>query len=159
MEGYLWPQLEKQDSISISEPASTQNILSEKIGRKLISVEWLAGYVDGEGCFQIRNGNRQPYLSISSANYDLLRAIQEQYGGRVYKHGSATDRRRKSWVWRINGEHVEKLILKLLPYLREKATQAIGLLAWQSKATQRNEVIKNFITSEKKTYYEHLESE
>ncbi len=62
-------------------------------------------------------------------------------------------------MWRINGEHVEKLILKLLPYLREKATQAIGLLAWQSKATQRNEVIKNFITSEKKTYYEHLESE
>ena len=136
------------------------NILSEKIGRKHISIEWIAGYIDGEGCFQIRlEGNRKPYLSLSSANYELLQAIQEQYGGKVYKHSNPTKNTRKSWVWRLDGSVLEDLILQILPHLREKATQAIGLLAWVSKDDSRNKVIKDFITSEKKTYYEHLESE
>ena len=104
-------------------------------------------------------GNRKPYLSLSSANYELLQAIQEQYGGKVYKHSNPTKNTRKSWVWRLDGSVLEDLILQILPHLREKATQAIGLLAWVSKDDSRNKVIKDFITSEKKTYYEHLESE
>ena len=134
-----------------------QSTTSEKLGQKLISIEWLSGYIDGEGCFVLPQGNRQPTIKINSANYDLLSAIFEQFGGSFYNHGSATNKRRKSWSWVIRGDRAIDLTVKLLPHLREKQSQAVTLLAWVSGDSKRNDALKEFITAEKKTYYEHLE--
>ena len=139
------------------EQLSTQKTESGKLGQKHISIVWLAGYIDGEGCFTLPPGNRQPSIKISSANYDLLSAIHEQFGGSFYNHGSATNTRRKSWAWTLRGSDAVNLTVKLIPFLREKQNQAVGILAWVSGDEDRNKVLKTFITSEKKTYYEHLE--
>ena len=134
-----------------------QNIASEKLGQKHISIEWLAGYIDGEGCFILPQGNRKPEIKINSANYDLLSAIYEQFGGSFYNHGSATNTSRKTWTWVLRGSEAVELTINLLLFLREKQNQAVGILAWVSGDDNRNNVLKRFITSEKKTYYEHLE--
>lgn len=53
--------------------------------------KWLAGFIDGDGCFHLRppraNGNRDASLSISQAlwNNSILLLLKETLGGNIYK--------------------------------------------------------------------------
>lgn len=157
MEEWQLQQLEMLEGTLKSEQDSTLNTRSEKLGLKPISPQWLAGYLDGEGCFSIPKGNRQPEVKISSANYDLLCTLFHHLGGSFYNHGYPTNTRRKSWSWVVRGKEAIDVVVSVLPYLREKQNQAVALLAWEKGQVERNKVLKEFITDEKKTHYEHLE--
>ena len=133
------------------------NTRSDRLGLKPISPQWLAGYLDGEGCFSIPKGNRQPEVKVNSANYDLLCTLFHHLGGAFYNHGTATNKRRKSWSWVLRGNEALAVVLEVLPYLREKQYQAVALLAWVSGDEKRNKALKEFVTDQKKTHYEHLE--
>lgn len=138
-----------------SECNSTPNTKSEKIGQRHISIEWLAGFIDGEGCFNYYMRST-PGLKINSANYDILCRIKEQYGGAIYDHSRGSNTARQSWTWNISGNEAKDLILKLLPYLIEKQNQAVAILGHQPGDKGRNQVIADYLKDQKKTAYTHL---
>ncbi len=96
------------------------------------SIEYLAGFVDGEGCFFIGNfatvarpgaksyQNYHTLLKISNNNYEVLELIQKTFGGSI-------DKRMKKQKLRLNefptysleftGNTLTELCYKLLPYL------------------------------------------
>tara|TARA_Y100000593_G_scaffold42336_1_gene81135 strand:+ start:3487 stop:3867 length:381 start_codon:yes stop_codon:yes gene_type:complete len=115
----------------------------------------LAGYIDGEGCFNYY-GQGSPGLKINSANYDILCRIKDKFGGKIYNHGSGTDTARPSWTWNIIGDEAKELVLLLIPYLIEKQSQAVAILGHTPGNTSRNRVIADYLRDQKKPKFTHL---
>jgi hypothetical protein len=103
----------------------------------MVPVEYLAGFVDGEGYVglaRIRRRNRSPEycLRVSIYNTDLavLREIQRSAGGSM----SAVGQRRPAWktsyalIW-TNAAAAE-VIRKMSPFLLVKSEQSTALLAF-----------------------------
>ena len=144
--------LKKQETTSVLEHPSMLNIVSEGTGPKHISLEWLAGYLDGEGCFITKQ--HTVCVKVNSCNYDILCSIQDQFGGSITTHGKAKGNSRASWTWAVYGDRAIVLCETLLNHLKEKHVQALALIAW--RGTKSVEV-KDFLSSQKKTHYEHLD--
>jgi len=92
----------------------------------MISVEYLAGFFDGEGCVNLTvvGQAKTTQLRVSIVNTDLLilNAIHAQYGGRVYARES-----REGWKmfraieWR--GEAAYEFLQKIKPFVILKLPQ------------------------------------
>lgn len=87
--------------------------------------QYLAGYIDGEGCFQFR---RTLEISITSIYPYTLKVFQVAYGGAI-NHRKGDVNRRTSYQWRIYGQGAMKVLEDVLPYLREKKVQALLCVA------------------------------
>lgn len=78
------------------------------------SRKWLAGYIDGDGCFSVnhlsKSGKAYPIFVIASTDYDSegIEVIQKAFGGGIY----------------TNDKHIVSYRLHLAP---SKAKQFIGL--------------------------------
>lgn len=98
---------------------------------------WLAGFLDGEGSFQIWHvsSKRDRHvrstsvgISVSQAapRDDILRELAARHGGSVSSHG--TERRNAkhnaSFRWLLTGPRAADLCRAMLPYLRLKRRQA-----------------------------------
>ena len=118
----------------------------------------MAGYVDGEGCFQYY-GKAQPHIRINSANYDLMCRIRDSYGGKIYDHAKSKGNARQTWTWLIANQEAIDLAVELIPYLKEKQTQAIAILGVKKGEDERNEVLISYLKDEKRTDYTHLVKE
>jgi len=128
-----------------------QNTKSEHRGQKPINIDWLAGFLDGEGCFLIK-GNL-PLIKVNSCNYDILCKICDVFGGKIYNHGKAEGNRRASWSWHLSGQPARDLAKLLLNLLHEKHTQALSLLAFTKDDPDE---VKKFLKNDKRKHYEHL---
>lgn len=146
---------DKPGTSSASECNSTQSSKSEKIGQRHISLKWLAGYIDGEGCFSYYLRGT-PNLRVNSANYDVLCRIKNQYGGAIYDHSKGNDKTRRSWTWYISGDEAKDLVLKLIPHLLEKQSQAVAILGHLPGNANRNRVIADYLKDQKKSTFNHL---
>jgi hypothetical protein len=97
---------------------------SERTGLKPIEAlhRYLAGYLDGEGCFTY---HRTPTVDISSIYPYTLQIFHDEYGGRIHQR----DGPGRCWYqWRVYGKSAIKLIADVLPYLHEKRAQALLVL-------------------------------
>jgi hypothetical protein len=111
----------------------------------MIPVEYLAGFVDGEGYLGLsriprRNGSREYCLRLCVYNSNLpaLKEIQRTWGGTL----SAPGRRHPSWkpayalIW--TNAAAARVIRKVEPFLISKSRQAHALLAFDERIqTQR----------------------
>ena len=109
----------------------------------LISLEYLAGFFDGEGCFYIglqkgkKNDKMYPKAQVMLSQsgpdgYKLLEEIRTQYGGKMYLHlktgqHKATKEAYKIW-W--NKDEAIILIEQLAPHLKLKQQAALDVLAY-----------------------------
>lgn len=55
----------------------------------MLSNEYIAGFFDGEGCICL-TPNGQCKVMITQKDPEILRLIQGQFGGGIYKKGNAT---------------------------------------------------------------------
>lgn len=98
---------------------------------------YLAGFIDGDGCFQLtkhknpkvkRGFSWEPLLSIGQCSKPFLELLKEQIG-----FGIIVDQHPKYQLQFTSG-HLRKLIPKIIPYLRRKCDQAEVLSqAWFCK--------------------------
>ncbi len=101
-------------------------------------LSWLAGFVDGEGCFHVRRSrNRsgsvhyQPGIVIANTDLPALQTIQSTLEiGHVYViahvgsgHGKIPNRR-NCYQYQVNGIDATRLASSLIPFLRVKAGHA-----------------------------------
>ena len=101
----------------------------------IISLDYLAGLVDGEGCIRLHPSNRGKYrkfyprVQVTNTYKPVLELLVSQYGGAIH---SATKPQKEGWKlkhdWRLTGDKARELLKELLPFLiikKEKAEQVL----------------------------------
>ena len=101
----------------------------------MTSLEYLAGFFDGEGCITTGGGHDLPHLRVAVAQVDqaILVEFKQWFGGNIYLLTAGIPHRRDSYQWVIGGKPAAKCLGQLLPYLQQKQQQArlgIELAAW-----------------------------
>ena len=98
---------------------------------------YIAGFVDGEGCFSIDKSTRKDpryktptyifSLRVSQTQVEVLEWIQSLLGGGIYERKSRDRAARKrcpnaktSWHLQLYGKTAENAVRRLAPYLRVK---------------------------------------
>lgn len=99
----------------------------------LQSIEWCAGFFEGEGNFGLNNAKGgKVYLKIQVAQVDPrpLEALVECFGGRVLgPYGPYRTNKQPYYQWGLYGEPAKEVALKMLPFLFQKADQIEKVLA------------------------------
>jgi hypothetical protein len=100
---------------------------------------WLAGFLDGEGCFQITREKRSSGYAVYAARvsatntvYELLTQCRTIAGGTVRDATKGTATWKRSYRWAIVGPTVTDSLQMLLPYLVAKRPHAELLLLFRS---------------------------
>ena len=113
---------------------------------------YLAGLVDGEGCFQIsriRMKNRRNTdwdwrwryklsLIVAMCDAPTLYSMQREFGGKIYPRSVGSMKclspnARQQWRWVIADAQAESCIERILPYLHNKYNE--GVLALRFRET------------------------
>lgn len=100
-----------------------------------LSLEWIAGFFDGEGCFhlgkQTKNGKEHPKFTViigqsGDNGKRVLEQIQKQLGGNLYLHLSPGQHKAKKEAYKLYWNAKEALVLidAILPYLVLKKEEA-----------------------------------
>lgn len=109
-----------------------------------IDFAYLAGYIDGDGCFYIgKNINPIKYRSgivISSTNKDTLRFFWKKFGGNVIF--GKPNPKFKSYnpinQWYTGGNNARILVDKITPFLREKLEDANIFVQFMEETNRSN---------------------
>lgn len=101
---------------------------------KSISAQYLAGFIDGEGCIGIHKTGASRYtvrIFISNTNLDVLRKIQSSWGGGLY----INSRKKENWkigyklVWNsFNCKPILKSVYRHLIIKKRHAEIALSAL-------------------------------
>ena len=108
---------------------------------------YLAGFIDGEGCFFIgmfwcktksgnKNLNYHTYIKITNTDHAVMEWIKDTFNGTNYGQWRSTDRARKhekkiSHI-QFTGKTLDEILPKLLPYLKVKKRQAEIMIKMRS---------------------------
>lgn len=90
---------------------------------------WLAGFLDGEGCFYIVNANRgssnyAPKINVSLTHKETLDMIQSKIGGNIVEKKRSNPNWQPCWAWTLSGTNkVNNVLENIHPYLMTKAKQ------------------------------------
>lgn len=92
----------------------------------LESILYFSGYIDGDGCFSIKNGRkRHCTIIVISTNSSVLYDFAESFGGSVYISIKGQKPGHKPYHrYSIGGIPAWELAMKVRPFLVEKAKQA-----------------------------------
>ena len=106
-----------------------------------ISLEYLAGLVDGEGCIRLHPSNKGKYrkyyprLQVTNTYKPIIDLLVEEYGGACH---SSSNKNKPHWKekydWRLSGDKARELLTELIPYLIIKKDKAIWVLQGDQKA-------------------------
>lgn len=106
---------------------------------------WLAGILDGEGTVTLlARGHgkfRQPTLSITSTDKEILLEVRRLIGGNISNVRQYKPNMKPSWIWKLNGSRTVMDVLRvLLPHLHcpSKIRRAKYLLEGYARVTKRN---------------------
>lgn len=106
----------------------------------MISLEYIAGFFDGEGSIGIyKNGRGLYHLRTQltqNANSDttpIIEALRAQYGGNVCRLEKKSNRPKTIYNWQLNGHGALRFLRELEPHLIVKKRQATIAIEWQSK--------------------------
>lgn len=130
-----------------------------------LSLEYIAGFFDGEGCIKIGYG-KYTYLryklqiGIGQKSKNILMKIQQKYGGSIYtKYDKRTDV--VYYEWDANSQRACQILEQIYPYLQEKKPQA--KLAIEFQKFTHSHVNKSRLSElekiEKYSYYEAAKEE
>lgn len=103
-----------------------------------LSLAYVAGLLDGEGCITI-NGHPDKVTSaailvevgMTKPALPILHQLESQFGGRVRPLRAATDRWAEAWQWTILGEPAAEMLEQVAPMLQLKVEQARAVLQFQ----------------------------
>lgn len=90
---------------------------------------YLAGYIDGEGCFSFGK-NYKPCLSVTNTHRPTIEWLHRTFGGNVSR-GSKPRKpnHRPTYTWAIVSREAVNLAAAVVVHLKEKTPQALLLIA------------------------------
>jgi hypothetical protein len=99
---------------------------------------YLAGIIDGEGTFYISNGDHRHRILVVNTDEILIKWLQDNFGGLVYKRTSkAHPNWKMKYEWLICKTDITILCEALLPFLICKKRQAEVMLKLRKTFYQR----------------------
>lgn len=129
-----------------------------------LSLQYMAGFVDGEGCvcihenraYSARTSCRAPrvvlQLNVANCHLRVLQQMQKQFGGNIRTHlDKYNPNARTSYRWCLSEQAAAGLLEQLLPYLvvkREVAELAIRLGHLKAANSSRRGVKRHRLTLE-----------
>jgi hypothetical protein len=92
----------------------------------MISIEYLAGFFDGEGHIGVITTTKDCYklhMTLTNTNELILQSIKAEYGGRLYriKRNKLRCKDSFSLVW--SGTEAKEIIRLIIPYSKVKLSQ------------------------------------
>lgn len=115
-------------------------------------IQWayLAGFYDGEGTITTTKQQRADGVSyyqlrfvISNTSYEVLKSLQEQFGGSIHGHKPTNTKHRKFFQWYMSSVEKTVPVLKgMLPYLRYKTQEIELALEFFKRIRQSNQGTK-----------------
>ena len=107
----------------------------------MISIEYLAGLVDGEGHIRLTTSNKGKYrklyprLQVTNTYKPIIEELQVQYGGGI-RH--SVHKNKPHWKdkydWVLDGDKARNMLEELIPYLKIKRRNAMDVLIGDQKA-------------------------
>lgn len=125
-EGLQYSQCVRPVRNSSSDAPSTETIKSEETGQKPTDLAYVAGILDGEGCFRWHNS---PTIGVDTTAKETAQALYDICGGTCSVLKRKTNSGNVVFRWAIYGTNAVNLCKTLIPYLTEKAHQAEVLIA------------------------------
>ena len=124
--GFRYKPYERLENPSGSAAPSTANTRLEETGPRPIDIAWLAGLLDGEGCFtSCPSGS--PSIGVDSISRGIIEKVYEVCGGTCSCVSRKTRSNHFVYRWRVYGKNAISVAELTAPYLREKGKQAIVL--------------------------------
>lgn len=116
-----------------------------------LSLQYIAGLVDGEGHIGIHKSGTCARLVIGMSGYKVLKYLRDTYGGSITMRPKYKDYYKQIYVWDITGNKAIYIILSIRPWLiikRKQADlielcQAYKLNGWKEKIIELSDLIKN----------------
>lgn len=104
---------------------------------------YAAGLIDGEGSITLiktKSEFRAPAVEMSSTCRELLVFMKSRYGGDIVCHKTYRPHHRPSWSWKVRQDAALRLMVRVLPFLREpeKRRRALHLVTHYKAVTVRN---------------------
>lgn len=98
-----------------------------------LSLPYIAGFVDGEGCIRISalRSNVYPQVLVVNTNLTILKKLQNQFGGDIYPILHRKKNWKPSWSWRISWKRAVQFCECIYPYIQIKKQQIETVLAWR----------------------------
>lgn len=111
-----------------------------------MNLEYLAGFFDGEGSIGIYR-YLEPTVQLGLTNEEMLRNLQNQWGGSVTKYKCKTNRK-PAWGWSLYSKaQIKPFLEAILPYLILKKQEALVMLefieSYKGKMRDTHESRKN----------------
>lgn len=113
------------------------------INRTPTQIAYLAGLIDGEGCFYIGHVKQGQYgngyqwhsmLKITSCDEELIIWLEQTFGGSKdsrYRYTSKQAFTRPVYNWQATGEMLDYLLPQVFPYLIIKAKQCDVMMRYR----------------------------
>lgn len=133
-------------------------------------LSYLAGFIDGEGCFFIGKFTRtspltgafqenyQSYIKISNTESNVMKWIQHTFNGTNYNQwkSKSRDRSYERMIYniQITGHNLTVLCERLIPLLKVKHEHAKVMLEFRKTFPEKRG--KHFITSATREYRDEL---
>ena len=98
-----------------------------------ITASYVAAYIDGEGYLGIMKSERHPtavnpsympVLKVTSVDESIILWFKNSFGGHSEKRVFPNKNQKDAFTWQISGHKLEKILLKVRPYLKLKKPQA-----------------------------------
>lgn len=118
-------------------PVCSDTLVESDSGTRVVrdfSLQWAAGFVDGEGCIHIskqqlprrRNASYRLGVSVTQNDLDVLEHLRDGagVGARIYKVKRSPQHRRQCYTLNYSGPNAMKLIDMLEPHLVRKRREA-----------------------------------
>jgi hypothetical protein len=105
----------------------------------LISLEYLAGLVDGEGCIRLASSNKGKYkkyyprLQVTNTYKPICDTLVLEFGGAIHIKRNKNPNWKTGYDWRLSGDAARNLIKQLEPLLIIKKEDALKTLAGDEK--------------------------
>lgn len=112
------------------------------------TIAYLAGYIDGDGCFyigkQINPIKYRNQIIISSTDKNILQFFEENFGGkcRLSNKNNRFKNYKPIYQWQLPSSKAAPLAKNLLPYLNEKKIDAEIFIKF---ANEKNKAIKQLL--------------
>lgn len=115
----------------------------------MIDKRYLAGFIDGEGCFNITRSRNviYPRLMIANTNLDILKQIAKQYGGDITSRKLGPKKWKTFNNYRASWKIFRKIVYDVYPFLYIKKEQAkLCMDMLNTKDMNKRFIIKNKIS-------------
>ena len=125
-----------------STASSVPGLHGPRLIERPLWIAYLAGYLDGEGCFTVWHGTT-PAISVSNTFPYVLEALRREWGGKINRK-SCRGNQRSAWEWRVSGDRAVDVARMVSPYLVEKRLQAELMTqarTWPKGSRQRQEIV------------------